>query len=361
MPLCSQPGAPRCGTSTQQCDDGTAFNLDGCNAECGYEVVQRISKLDISTSPAPPFCVHGGNQFGGAIASIIGFVNQPLQKDIDQGKLNILLDFHCLTDLSGGDASGFDVGGLGGLPDPANPWQPSMPQDGSLLADASAVSAGIEKYRLSPASITSHALLAGPSSIQLNLVLQGSPALLTFDDASISATVSATSSLPGPPPASLDPSLLVFDSLTADGPKQGLCGAITIASLAQVPVPGQLTAGVSQCYEGYTACPGNVVGPSCNSMLDVLVGGCSIGLAPPLSTVVVKKTQPDVPGSGSQVTPLVADPSNRKVSVPQGDTDSYSSYFTFRSQRAHISGQSCSDSADCQSGQMCVSNICNPR
>ncbi len=357
-PSCTQPGAPVCGASTQQCTDGNAFELDGCTSACGYEVVQRISSLALATSLGPAFCQNGKNQFGRAIdPTVIGIVNQPLADEINNGSVNVLTKFDCLSDLGGADAVDFTVGVVDGLLDPAKGLWTSgaAPEDWPFLADAQAVSAGVEVFRLSPATITSHTLVAGPSSIMMHLVLEGSPAALTFDNAVIRGKVSTTTSPPGPPPASLAANLVVFDSVTATDTTEGLCGDIRVSSLAAVPVPQQIAVGgTTACLEGFKACGGNVVGPSCNSLLDVLVVGCTIGIA------AVKPTQPDVPGSGSQVVALT-EGTGHKVTVPPSDNDGYSSYFTFAMTRAHISGQSCQAVGDCQSGQQCVSNVCSPR
>jgi hypothetical protein len=99
-----------------------------------------------------------------------------------------------------------------------------------------------------------------------------------------------------------------------------------------------------------------VVGPSCNSLLDVIVGGCTFG-----ATMVAHKTQPDVPGHGALVAMLVADATSHKVTVPAGDDDAYSAYFTFAMRRQHIAGVWCTTPNECQSGQTCVANVCTPR
>jgi hypothetical protein len=95
---------------------------------------------------------------------------------------------------------------------------------------------------------------------------------------------------------------------------------------------------------------------NCNSLLDALVGGCNVVLG----LAAINATQPDVAGNGGKVTKLTVGAKN-KVTVPAGDTDAYSSYLTFAAERAHFSGESCTTSAQCQTGQTCTNKVCTPR
>lgn len=75
----------------------------------------------------------------------------------------------------------------------------------------------------------------------------------------------------------------------------------------------------------------------CNSMLDVLIGGCKTLLC---FVTLVTPSQPDVPVPGSAaIRPLSLGAGN---AVPSGQStgneDAYSSYFKFDATRAHITG-----------------------
>jgi hypothetical protein len=163
--------------------------------------------------------------------------------------------------------------------------------------------------------------------------------------------------VPAPPPTKLATGLVVFQTLTATGASQGLCGDITVQSLAQIPIPSALTTGTAKCTEGYTYCgTGMPVSASCNSLLDAIVGGCKVvgGFI-----TAFNATQPDVPpsGGGSVVTLKVG--ASKKVTIPTGDEDeAYSAYLQFAANRAHFTGESCTTPSQCQAGQACTAGVC---
>jgi hypothetical protein len=130
----------------------------------------------------------------------------------------------------------------------------------------------------------------------------------------------------------LDPALVSFAS-TSSGE---LCGNLSAASLATVPVPAALLTGFGACSQGYTAS---------NHLLDVLVHGCNgaFGIAE------VNPTQPDqvdpaapVAGQGAPYTLVTTgttvtsckDKTGATVSLPACLTAAaYSSDFNFTSDR----------------------------
>jgi hypothetical protein len=134
---------------------------------------------------------------------------------------------------------------------------------------------------------------------------------------------------------------MTFEGLDGSSSARGLCGNVTVESLSLVPAPEGLTVGgQSPCSascpqsRAYTYCgDGMPVGPGCNSLLDVLVSGCStfVGICIPLVT----PTQPDVGVGGNPPHALVPDPVSGKVTVVVPD-DAYSSFFQFSSQRVHM-------------------------
>ena len=95
--------------------------------------------------------------------------------------------------------------------------------------------------------------------------------------------VSMMGNPPGHLPAeNLDPALQSFATMaqpTANGTGK-LCGNVYAASLDQVPIPAALLSGSTACSQGYNAA---------NSLLDVIVGGCTaLGIIP-----VINARQPD--------------------------------------------------------------------
>jgi hypothetical protein len=176
-------------------------------------------------------------------------------------------------------------------------------------------------------------------------------------NATVAGTVNSNPApdVPAPPPATLATGLTVFQTITANGTDQGLCGDITVQSLAQIPIPSALTTGTAKCTEGYTYCGANMpVGATCNSLLDAIVGGCSVlgGLVK-----AINPTQPDVP-VGASVQTLSAG-SNKKVTLPEvPDNDAYSAFLQFEANRAHFTAESCTMTTVCQTGQTCTSSVC---
>jgi hypothetical protein len=244
---------------------------------------------------------------------------------------------------------------MDGNPDPAKGTWPTAgnPIDWWFLADPTTVSNGLPTGVLGNAKLVSGLLTGGPSTVDLALNLGGSPANLTLRNATLAATINATPApdVPAPPPAKLATGLTVFQTITATGADQGLCGAITVQSLAQIPVPSILATGTFACTQKYTACTGPV-DATCNSLLDVIVGGCTV-----VVLAAVNPTQPDVP-SGATVQKLTAG-SDHKVTLPtMPDNDAYSAFLQFTANRAHFTGESCTTTAECQTGQTCTTGDC---
>lgn len=340
---------PGCGDGAiegaEQCDDGNTTNLDGCDLACRYEHFLRVNGMVIQGGPAPSWCAETANGLGTALTALaLGQVNGSLGDGIADGGTNILLQLLGLDDPTGSDDDAFDIGVTSGQPDPAaGAWPANEPLDWSFLLESSTLDAnGVPTARLTPSSVAAKALAAGPSTIELALSISGSPAVLEILEASLRGRVGTAASTPSPPPAELAAGLAVFESLAADQTDEGLCGNVTVESLAEIAIPQALTEGATACGDcagshAYTYCGDNQpVGPSCNSLLDALVGGCRV-LA--CTTEVIVPTQPNVTsGSGAA---LSVEGSLSKVPSAQtdGNKDAYSAYFTFTARRQHVSGK----------------------
>ena len=347
----------------EQCDDGNLLDLDGCDSKCKYEVVERMTAVAIAGTAAPASmgCTPATNALGAKAitGTALGVLNPDLQTAITAGTTNVITQFLGLTDLAGvSDTTPFNVGILDGTLDPAKGTWPTTgnPQDWWFLADPSTVAMGLPTGLMS-ATINAQTLTGGPSNVTLALLLGGSPASLVMRSARITAKVGAADA-PTAPPAKVATGLTVFETLTANGTGQGLCGNITVASLAQIPVPSALTSGISNCSQGYIPCvaPKTLAAGTCNSLLDVLVSGCSIILGS-----LINKTQPDVP-AGTTITTLVPGANHViPTTVTGADDDAYSSYLTFTANRAHFTGETCSTTSStnqCQAGQTCTAGVC---
>jgi len=353
----------------EQCDDGNRFNLDGCDYACRYEAVNRMTLLSIQGTAAPAFCTPATNRLGtqSFTSTALGQLNPSLQTDINSGSTNLFAQVIGLHDLTGAtDSSGLSLGIVSGQLDPAKgTWPANGPIDWWFLADHTTLaSSGLPTSILRNGALTAGKLTFGPGDIDLPLPLAGSPAVLHVLGAHLAGTINATPApnVPAPPPSQLASGLTVFQTITANGTDQGLCGNMTVDSLARTPIPQTLTtAGTTACSaqcvgsKSYTDCAGGPVSPTCNSLLDVLVGGCLVSA---LCVPVVNAQQPDVPAMANAQT-LALGVGNK---VPSGQTtgnnDAYSAYLKFNLNRAHITGENCVQSTDCQAGQSCVSGTC---
>lgn len=351
----------------EQCDDGNLLDLDGCDSRCNYEVVARMTSVSIVGTAAPSFCSPTTNLLGtqSITATALGQLNAPLQNGVAAGTINVLVQLFGLADLTGAQGQVI-MGVLAATLDPARgAWPGNNPIDWWFLADHTTVSNGLPTGLLMNGVIAARSLSAGPSDVSLTLLLGGSPAVLRLRDAHVAATVNGMPApdVPAPPPTKLAAGLTVFQTMTASGANQGLCGNITVTSLAQIPVPQALTMGATACAacagsNKYTYCGvGKPVGPGCNSLLDVLVGGCKV-----FSCLVpaVNAQQPDVPATaGGTVSTLTLGAGNKvPASQTANNDDAYSAYLKFDANRAHFTGENCTVATDCQPGQTCTAGKC---
>lgn len=299
---CHRIGAAVCGNGVreagEQCDDGNLVNLDGCDSSCRFEQAQRANAIQMKYA-TDAFCT--ANALGEAIA---GAAQSQLQSQLDKsvatGAITMAFQALGLADLGGTNAASFTLGAVAGAPFAAPPlrkYDGSHDLDWWYQAHADDLDAQrIPKAQLA-ANIASKVLHAGPGRMNLMLSLGAGPVQLAASAVRIQANVGAasaptvsTAATPGHPPSEhLDPALVSFDSL-ANGE---LCGNVSAASLAQLPAPQSLQSGGSNaCGEGY--------GPS-NTMLDVIVGGCSLfgGLIPVIVATQPDRIDPDVAAAGA--------------------------------------------------------------
>jgi cysteine-rich repeat protein len=319
----------------EECDDGAAFRLDGCAPDCTYEHVQRMTALALGDGPGPSSCTPATNAFGSAFSSAgLTALNAQLATVISDQTLNQLLQIVALDDPAGVDDPDLAVGFLGSAFDARGP-APGL--DAWYIAEPVFLDPDDLPAVSLPGSVLARELSAGPGRVEIRF-LEG---LITARDARISAVVGSLTGPPGPPPDQLAPGFAAFESLAADDGNHGMCGNLTVASLALVPLPAEFAAGGSaECSSlcpgsrDYTWCgAGNPVGPGCNSLLDLMVGGCAF--VPPLCIGIVTPTQPDVGTGGQPPVVLVADPTSGKVTVVEPE-DAYSTWFEFASQRVHM-------------------------
>ena len=70
-------------------------------------------------------------------------------------------------------------------------------------------------------------------------------------------------------------------------------------------------------------------------------------------------TQPDVGANGGTTMPLSLGAGNKVQQNVSADQDAYSAYLTFTANRAHFTGETCTVTADCQTGKTCQTVMAN--
>jgi len=189
------------------------------------------------------------------------------------------------------------------------------------------------------ATETASHLSAGPGNVAFSLALGGPPTQIRLSNAKSQGTTGAASAPSGHLASeNLDPALKTFESI-ANGQ---MCGNISAASLAAVPVPSQLTSGSTSCSQGYT---------TSNSMLDVIVGGCKVFIVTAVGATQPDQADPSVPVLGAGA-PYKLTTTGTKVSGCKDksgasvdlnaclQTAAFSAAFKFTSNRVAVRGTS---------------------
>jgi|GEM_PF-837890 len=333
---------------TEQCDNGS-LNLDGCDSACKLELFLRANPITVMRSAAPAWCDKTTNRLGGALSQAAAdIINAEIQAAITAGRLNVLAQALGLDDPTGTADASFQFGITSGVPDPLRgTWPASEPTDWWFLLYADSVDADrLPRWRITPMSVSGRAYAGGSAgSITLEHVFGTTPVLLEMRNVKTAGRIDATTSVPAPPPEKIGTGYVFLESATADGTAEGLCGNITVETLSKIPAPKGFMEGDHACRDPglvfctsnthrYTYCGDNQpVGATCNSLLDILVGGCKTGVG---CDNVVTAVQPDVDNGG----PALSLGSNNKVPTSQtsGNKNAYSSWFRYRARRQHATG-----------------------
>jgi cysteine-rich repeat protein len=349
-------------TGNEQCDDGNTVNLDGCDSVCNFEQIQRTTSLQYS-SGVDAFCTL--NALGTTVITRTGLsvVQSTTDMDVASGKTSVIFKFSGTSgaaDLSG-TTGPVVMGSLSGLPQfsDAGAYDGTSDLDWWYTVDPATIDSLRNPLNSMTGTYTNKTLQAGPSVLALKVNLSGSPAALQLWNAKISVAVgpsSAPAVSTGGPPGHLA-SENIRSGLTSfatggvggAGPTGELCGNITALSMSQVVTPSLLsTGGAAPCSETYTAS---------NSLLDVLVHGCTLN-----GTGIINASQPDqtlssvtftAQGGGSTTAPYVLSASNASTHNVDTCKDSsaspktvplstcllglaFSSAFTFQTDRVVI-------------------------
>jgi cysteine-rich repeat protein len=361
---CEPPGSsgcsatctnPNCGNGVregaEQCDDGNLTNLDGCDSACSFEQNERMNwfKLQFTTDA---YCVANalGTAFVGASARTQ--FQQSLDSGIASGAISVMFKITGLDDLTGANDPVVELGTVSGAPETGMgmlPYDGTNDLDWWYNVDPSSIDANRNPTSFLPASMTAGVMNAGPGSLALTLLLLGNPAPLHMSNVNLNVTVGSSgaplASAGGPPghlaSENLDPALVSYVGAglkTAIGSGK-LCGNISALSLSLVPIPPSLAAGGAlPCSQGYTVS---------NSMLDLLVGGCTV-FFPQIAAKQPDQQDPGVPPAGAgapytleanaqRVVTTCRDASAQVVNLAECLEDAaFSSFFKFATGRVIV-------------------------
>jgi cysteine-rich repeat protein len=308
---CDPPNGTTCDSSCQkilcgdgklagseQCDDGNTINLDGCDSTCRFELDQRATALKILGS-VDSFCTKNALGHGALTSTGLSRLQPSIDTDVGNGNINVMFKFMqsgtMPQDLSG-TSGPVILGSVGGTPVDADGgvYKGDADLDWWYTVDPTSVDPMRNPLSSLPGSYTMKTLNAGPGRLKLAIVLSGSPATLDMWNVNLTAHIGGTSAptmSSGKPPGHLasehlEGGLTTFDNAGqgAQGPAGELCGNITAQSLANVKVPSIIASG------GQFACgPFLSYDKATNSLLDVIIGGCTVLVVP-----AVNATQPDL-------------------------------------------------------------------
>lgn len=263
----------------EQCDDDNTGSLDGCSATCKMEQIHRFNAIEMQFT-TDAFC--SANALGGAVRGPAqSKIRDALSAKVMDGSLSVLLSFGNLADVTGSSAqSNLQLGsfiGTPAAPTTGQAYDGTSDLDWSYTPVPTTIDANRRPIASLGGAISNRALTAGPGNMAFALALGADTANVNLSNVKLKATIGPVSA-PGGHLASehLDPALKSFTSMT----NGQLCGDVSAASLAKLPVPDALMSGGEVgCSEGYT---------TSNTMLDVFVSGCRA-----LFIGLLDKTQPD--------------------------------------------------------------------
>ena len=325
----------------EQCDDGNARRLDGCDEACRFEQLHRVDELKLQAAPDAT-CT--ANAFGTAFTPDgLSLAQGHLDASVRQGSTGVVFHFLGLDDLGGTADPALELGVLQGIPIDRSPsYDGTADPDGWYALEKTLLDSQRQPVHRLPATLSGGALVAGPGPATLHLLLGSVPASLSMSSVVIGMTLGGTTA----PAAStggsaghrayehLDPALASFATTGVAGSGYGtVCGHVGAQSLAETPVPLVLQHG---CTEGYTPA---------HSLLDVLVVGCTSPLAPLFPVQPDQQDPAAAPAGAGPPYTLLADPA---TSIVTACTDSggaavdlatcladaaYSIYFKFTTER----------------------------
>lgn len=336
----------------EQCDDGNALNLDGCDSSCQFEQAARVTQLKQQFSHDAS-CQK--NVLGEAFTEVIQSTLQDVNWDqpVGDGRQNIVFKFLGLTDLTGTSGQ-FSLGFVDAKPvecSSPNCYNGHNDLDWWYVRTPASVDANEDPLVKLPGQITNGHVKAGPGTISLNLLFGLEPTQITLHNAVVDTDLNGPVNTPrvsqnGRPPGHLAsenllPTLTSFSSSTTGS----MCSDVSAASFFNKSMPA-LVLTIFNCLLPDASTP---TFSSSNRLLDLFVAGC-VTFDPSDDThtpvPVVTPTQPDGSLDGATYQFIINDSSNTVTGCTRngapGDLPeclnqaTFSSYFKLESDRVII-------------------------
>jgi cysteine-rich repeat protein len=308
---------------SEQCDDHNKVNLDGCDSNCKFEQVQRMTTFKLAFAPSTNCTknalgdgIVGGDTFGQAGARTQ--ITQAIDNGIADGSITVDMVALGLDDLSGTSDSSMSLGVITGSPatSTSSTYNGTSDLDWWYPTDSTTIDASRVPTHILNGSMTGRTVAVGPGEILVTVSFVGVAVTMDLFNTTIKSdigtsgalTVSTNGMAPGHQASEHDvPSLTSYltmgtaaaascsgsscrcytvtngaGTMTAC-PSGEMCGSTTALSLESVLVPSSMTGTV--CNNFYTAA---------NTLLDIYISGCKYaGIFPQVAV-----TQPDTSRDG---------------------------------------------------------------
>ena len=314
---------------SEQCDDGNTANLDGCDHNCKFEQVQRMTRFKVAFAPstnctrdALGSSIVGNDVFGQAGSRTQ--ITQAIDNGIADGSITVSMVAENLDDLSGTSDSSMALGVITGTPATSSSatYSGTSDLDWWYATDSTTVDASRVPLRSLTGSMSGRTVSVGPGEILVTVSFVGVSVTMDLFNATIKSDIGTSGALtmstngmtPGHLASEHDvPSLTSF--LTMGTPPAATCSGSACRCFTVTNGAGTMTAcpsgemcGVSTAQSLYdvlvpAALTGNTCGSlynSSNTLLDVFISGCNYAGSSLFKQVLA--TQPDTSRDGATYT-----------------------------------------------------------
>ena len=297
----------------EQCDDGNTTNLDGCNASCKFEQVERVNVFKVAFNH-DTFCPKDALGEGIVGSDVFGqkgsrsLITDAIDGGVADGSISVVFDMVGLDDLTGTSDTDVTVGVITGAPATSSnsTYNGASDLDWWYPSDAASIDGSRLPVHSLSSQITGRVLTSKtPGEILVSVSFVGVAVTMDLFNTTLQADIGSSGALtmstdgmtPGHLASEHDaPSLTSYLTMghtrtscptgqLAPCPTGEMCGSTTAASLYNVLVPAVMTG--TTCGNFYT---------SANTLLDVFISGCNYAGSGFFKQVL--PTQPDTSRDG---------------------------------------------------------------